>query len=55
MVRWVILTFLALTGCFQAFNEDSDLHAVPVTNNPHVVPNYGGGVPMGGGSGKGPY
>jgi len=28
--------------------EDDDLRTVPVTNNPHIVPNYGstGGIPM---------
>jgi hypothetical protein len=53
MKRWIFLSLLALTGCFQAYNDDDDFRTVPVTNNPHVVPNYGGGLPgMGGG---GPY
>ena len=52
----LILTFLALAGCFQAYNPDDDLRTVPVTNNPHVVPNYGSGLPgMGGGGQQGPY
>lgn len=51
MHRFLLLTFFLLTGCFQAYNSDDDLRAVPVTNNPHVVPNYGGGLPgMGGGA-----
>ena len=41
MNRWMFLSLLALAGCFQAYNEDDDLRTVPVTNNPHVVPNYG--------------
>lgn len=53
------LTFLSLTvlaGCFQAYNDDADLRTVPVTNNPHIVPNHGGGLPgFGGGSKQGPY
>ena len=54
--RWIILLTLGtLSGCFQTYNEDADLYTVPVTNNPHVVPNHGSGFPMGGGSSKGPY
>ena len=54
--RWIILLTLGtLAGCFQTYNEDADLYTVPVTNNPHVVPNHGSGFPMGGGSSKGPY
>jgi hypothetical protein len=49
MNRWLFISFFALTGCFQAYNEDDDLRAVPVTNNPHIVPHYGTGLPMGGG------
>jgi hypothetical protein len=55
MNRCILLSLLALAGCFQTFNSDDDLHAVPVTNNPHIVPNHGSGLPMMGGSGAGPY
>lgn len=55
MNRWIVLSLLSLAGCFQTFNDDDDLHAVPVTNNPHIVPSHGGGLPMMGGSDKGPY
>lgn len=49
MNRWIFISFFSLTGCFQAYNEDEDIRTVPVTNNPHIVPNYGGGLPMSGG------
>gem|GEM_PF-3293495 len=55
MKRCVLISLLALTGCFQTFNDDDNLHTVPVTNNPHIVPNHGSGLPMMGGSDKGPY
>lgn len=55
MYRWILLPLLALAGCFQTFNEDEDLHTVPVTNNPHIIPNHGSGLPMMGGADKGPY
>ena len=48
MNRWLFLVLLSLAGCFQTYNEDDDLRAVPVTNNPHIVPTYGSGFPMGG-------
>ena len=48
MHRFCFLIFFSLAGCFQAYNEDDDIRAVPVTNNPHIVPNYGSGFPMGG-------
>jgi len=37
-----------LSGCFQSFGDEDDLRAVPVTNNPNVVPNYGSipGLPV---------
>jgi hypothetical protein len=44
-----LLLLLGLTGCFQTYAEDDDLRTVPVTNNPHIVPNYGSGLPMMGG------
>jgi len=50
MVRWCFLSLLCLAGCFQTYNEDEDLRAVPVTNNPHIVPSHGSGLPMGGGN-----
>lgn len=56
MNRFILLSLLALAGCFQAYNEDDELRTVPVTNNPHVVPNYGSGLPgFGGGGQQGPY
>ncbi|MBX7066036.1 MAG: hypothetical protein K1X28_02280 [Parachlamydiales bacterium] len=57
MSRFLFLTLLALAGCFQAYNPDDDLRTVPVTNNPHVVPSYGNGLPGIGGAGnqQGPY
>ena len=47
------LLFL-LTGCFQAYSEDDELRTVPVTNNPHIVPNYGSS-PIPGVGGLTPY
>jgi hypothetical protein len=36
--------------------DDLDYRTVPVTNNPYVVPNHGGGVPGGGAAASpGPY
>ena len=49
MKRSLMIIFLALAGCFQTYNEDDDLYMVPVTNNPHIVPNHGSGLPMMGG------
>ncbi len=49
----MFLSLLVLTSCFQTYGDDDDLRTVPVTNNPHVVPNYGGGLP-GMQMGKGP-
>lgn len=54
MRRWmknlVITIFCTLmVGCFQAYNEEDELRAVPVTNNPHIVPSHGSGLPMMGG------
>ncbi|MES2273202.1 MAG: hypothetical protein V4487_03325 [Chlamydiota bacterium] len=54
MNRLMIIMLFALAGCFQAYNEDDDLRTVPITNNPHVVPNYGSGFPGIGGSQQGP-
>lgn len=54
MSKWLLLFLIPLTGCFQIFNngdDDEELHTVPVTNNPHVVPNHGSGFPMMGGKG----
>ena len=41
------LLALSLISC-QMMGEDDDLRTVPITNNPHIVPNYGstGGIPM---------
>lgn len=35
-VLFALLSF-ALSGCYQAHSDD-DLRAVPVTNNPHLLP-----------------
>jgi hypothetical protein len=53
MKYWIFLPLLALSGCFQTYNED-DLRTVPVTNNPTIVPNYGNGMPGIGGQ-QGPF
>ena len=39
-MRWslLLLSCFFLTSCFQASSSDADLRAVPVTNNPHVLP-----------------
>lgn len=50
-----IVATLLLTGCFQTYNEDDDLRTIPVTNNPHVVPNHGSGLPGFAPPSKGPY
>lgn len=55
MKYWIFFSLLSLTGCFQAYNPDDDLRTVPVTNNPHIVPNYGNSLPGIGGSQQGPY
>ena len=55
MTRWIFISFVALAGCFQTTNPDDDLRTVPVTNNPHVVPNYGSSLPGLGGGSQGPY
>lgn len=55
MKRFFCLTILALTGCFQTYNPDDDFRAVPVTNNPNIVPNHGNGLPGFGAAGQGPY
>ena len=56
MKRWMILSLFALAGCFQAYNPDEDLRTVPVTNNPHVIPNHGSGLPgFGNANQQGPY
>jgi len=42
----ILLSLIALAGCFQAYNEDDDLRTIPITNNPYVVPSSGGsGIP----------
>lgn len=55
MSRLIFLSLLFLAGCFQTMNPDDDLRTVPVTNNPHVVPNYGSSLPGFGGNQQGPY
>ena len=54
MKKVILLALFGLTGCFQTYNEDDNLRTVPITNNPHVVPSHGNGLPMGGSS-AGPY
>jgi len=49
MNQWIFICFVGLTGCFQAYNEDDNIRTVPITNNPHIVPHYGTGLPMSGG------
>ncbi|HSX37202.1 MAG TPA: hypothetical protein VLE95_00025 [Chlamydiales bacterium] len=55
MHRWMFFVLLPLAGCFQTYSDDENLHTVPVTNNPHIVPNHGSSIPMIGGLGNGPY
>jgi hypothetical protein len=56
MRKLLPLAILALcSGCFQASEDDIYLRTVPVTNNPYVVPNHGGGVPGGAAPSSGPY
>ncbi|MDP1608093.1 MAG: hypothetical protein Q8L98_02125 [Chlamydiales bacterium] len=40
-----LLPLIALTGCFQFYDEADNLRTVPVTNNPHIVPSHGSGMP----------
>ena len=40
--KLTLLLLLAASGCFQTSGDDADLRTVPVTNNPHVVPQNGG-------------
>ena len=47
-MRLLFLALLPLVGCFQTYNADDDLRTVPVTTNPNIVPNHGGGFPGGG-------
>jgi hypothetical protein len=35
-----LLLLLACCGCFQTSGDDADLRTVPVTNNPHIVPQH---------------
>ncbi len=42
-----------LSGCFQVYDDENDLRTVPITNNPHVVPSHGSGMP--GMGGQGPF
>lgn len=46
---FAFLLLVALSGCFQAYNDEDDLRTVPVTNNPHIIPGHGSGLPMSGG------
>ena len=49
MSRFLFIALFSLAGCFQAYDPDLELRTVPVTNNPNVIPNHGGGMPMMGG------
>lgn len=49
MKRFLFVTLVLLSGCFQAYDPDLELRTVPITNNPNVIPNHGGGIPMMGG------
>jgi hypothetical protein len=53
--RWGFLSLVCFAGCFQTTGDDADLRTVPVTNNPHIVPNHGGGLPGMSGASQGPY
>ena len=37
------ICILFFCGC--AKSENDDFRAVPITNNPNIVPNYGSGIP----------
>gem|GEM_PF-1228339 len=41
----LVLPLLALASCFQVYDDENDLRTVPVTNNPHIVPSHGSGMP----------
>lgn len=41
----VLCPLLMLMSCCQIYDEGDDLRTVPVTNNPHVVPNHGSNIP----------
>lgn len=44
--KFTILTLLLLSSCYSMSSDDEDdLRTVPVTNNPYVIPNHGGGLP----------
>ncbi len=46
MKAFAILSLILLTGCVQIYDpEDNNLRTVPVTNNPHIVPDHGSGIP----------
>lgn len=48
-MRKLSLFFLLLcAGCFQTTNDEDAIRTVPVTNNPHVIPSHGSGLPMSG-------
>ena len=40
-----LLALFVLSGCYSNLSDEDDLRTVPVTNNPYVVPNHGGGIP----------
>ena len=56
MKKLISLSLLLLAGCFQTSSDDEDLRTVPITNNPYIVPNHGGGIPgMSTAGAGGPY
>jgi hypothetical protein len=38
----LLVSLIGLAGCYQIHSDD-DLRTVPVTNNPNIVPQTGGG------------
>lgn len=45
MRNQLFFLLIVLTGCFQAYSEEDELRTIPVTNNPHVVPNHSSAIP----------
>jgi len=47
---WIVpigLILFFLTSCSQIIGDSDELQTMPVTNNPLIVPQHGGGMPMG--------
>ncbi|MEM8628507.1 MAG: hypothetical protein AAGF04_00280 [Chlamydiota bacterium] len=50
-MNWFTYSFFlgflfCLSSCASWAYEEEDLSTVPVTNNPHIVPQHGSGMPM---------